>query len=409
MQNGQDRAVSLCWVLQAPQNTAAMFSRLAGAVEWNSDGMFGNRANEGAKEAAANKNKKSWFGTSNAGASSTPEAVPDAIRTQEGGEQEDNEAEEELEVMQGDDYDEDDIDKPLPVLESYYEKTAKEKNLEKSKADREDTDSDEEEEQKQFNETMAETLRIFKNSVEDEQRTKGRDKRDGPVNDNHNKYLSTLTSVQTALENGEKKQQATGFEHSSKEKGGQKAQAPDAAGKKKAPRKVQHHAEEDFEITEKCVIDDRYKQKVQALLEKKKEAEDYAENDPSSEGHQNKLKDYREAMSSRFVKLSGDDDRDMVPGFDNHTEAVKHCVKKYNEECQRLGLFKAFSIDDQTSTDGLDARQRTNLQANIDRLSDDAFLNEDTHKKGDANKRGGEASAKNRIAAQSSGVMEWIK
>merc|ERR1712012_418924 len=74
--------------------------------------------------------------------------------------------------------------------------------------------------------------------------------------------------------------------------------------------------------------------------------------------------------NDRFVKLSGDDDRELVPVIQDRIDAVKHCVKKYNEECQRLGLFKAFSIDELHS-DGLDGRQRANLQANIDRLSDD--------------------------------------
>jgi len=369
-------------------------------VDWSTDGIFGDRTNA----AAASENKSNWFGGANAGTIMPHEGPkPDNVKAGDGdGLTQENSFQEEYERIETDpNLSDHDDGKELEPLESYYEKTAKEKIQEaQAQADNESTDSEEEEEEQKFQEAMNDTWEAFKRSIAAESTSK---KQERPVDGDRKEegyetaknvraeYMEKMRGFERACE----KEINHNSDHASKDK--QKSQSSDAGGKKKHHRRPQHDVSDDFERTDKKFIDEKYDQKVATLL---------AERIKAAKGTKAELHEYRENMRDRFVKLGGDDDRDMVPHFTDNTEAVKYCVKKYNEECEKIGIFKAFSSDDQTS-DGIDARQRANLAANIKRLSED-IDDQNTYGRHAADRRA-ETPIVKKIPAQAGGVMELIK
>mmetsp|Transcript_123706 Transcript_123706/g.246231 ORF Transcript_123706/g.246231 Transcript_123706/m.246231 type:complete len:165 (-) Transcript_123706:667-1161(-) len=149
-----------------------MFARLAGAVDWSTDGIFGDRTNA----AAASENKSNWFGGANAGTIMPHEGPkPDNVKAGDGdGLTQENSFQEEYERIETDpNLSDHDDGKELEPLESYYEKTAKEKIQEaQAQADNESTDSEEEEEEQKFQEAMNDTWEAFKRSIAAESTSK---------------------------------------------------------------------------------------------------------------------------------------------------------------------------------------------------------------------------------------------
>lgn len=106
----------------------------------------------------------------------------------------------------------------------------------------------------------------------------------------------------------------------------------------------------------------RYKKKVEKFLKERDRPYGLHDLDESE------LHEYETAVNDRLAKLSGEKDLKKLPHPKDRAEAVKACVKKYNEECERLGLFKAFSAED-VPEEGLDTEMRHELENNIKTLS----------------------------------------
>jgi len=348
-----------------------MFAQLLCSVDWNKVPGFcccskddkdqGGQGNASATRPQPPQMGAGWFPSSGSNAmpsKTEDQSVPSYAATAVGfGRQASGEEDEEMRAADA----AADIDaEPLNVdiLQSYYERDAAERAQEEADEE-EESDSDEEDELKEFQDEMKKAHRqLQKQCGEEKSRLrKSKAKHWNPdVNANMEFEFNQMEIVAENLDNVDPEED-TGATKEPPKNG-----APDAPVKKKKIQKGKSPAglnPDDMEV-----INMRYENKVREFLKDDQRPDDFQEHVLGDD-----LVDYQQAMRDRLGKLSGKESKEEFSPAKDRAEAVKECVRKYNEECERLGLYKAFSAED-VPEDGLGNQQRSEMLDNVKKLSE---------------------------------------
>jgi len=271
-----------------------------------------------------------------------------------------------------------DHEQDLGHLQSYYGRAAAERAAEEENQV-EETDSDEDEELKEYQEEMNEAQKKLQKICGEEKFRMRRlsrqdDDEDEEVLEWRNFAFERLEVVDNCFEAADAEKPETDMEATTAEK--EPPKTPKRATTK--PKLTSSKTLQDLAQSGEAADGDKM---INAMYEKKvlKYLNECHETDDLQERHsQNELADYHQAVRDRLVKLGGDEaeltgeqTRETFAPAKSRAEAVKKCVKKYNEECEKLGLFKAFSAED-IPEEGLGPEARNEQLQNISTLSVDA-------------------------------------